>query len=399
MPEVRNISPAAGSILPQGSLISFDIIDPNSDLDTSSMEIKIDGSTAYSGAAESFYTPYTGVDSYAGPTIVDGYDGYHFVFDHIGLFGAITFVNVQASDSYGHSLNESWSYTSDVALNRMYYSDAYGVYKIDLADLVGESQFVSQLFLSTTTSPSIPTNRVSYMSGNQIGGYNYNLLVLSLFGGTTDADGYGVIVVTNETSLNTYADGYYCDQAQMNDDGTLYLLNKTLDRLEVYYGANKRSGTGRLPDFVYDGYSTPPLFNNGGNVGELLSLHIVSGESNTLDGGTRVYVGQSIGMTVIDAFDQQASPGYSAGQDSNGESTFYGISGSGATHENIGGTVPDVVDVNTDEQYQIIFVVTNDGLGEGGLTQIGMSGHRRIIFMNENSGFVPTNDIRTVTKK
>lgn len=276
-------------------------------------------------------------------------------------------------------------------LNRVYYSDDYGVYKIDIQNLVGESQFVATRFLSTSTLPSIPINKVVSLSGNYIDGYA--ILVLSM-----GPDGYGTNILLNEAFINTYADGYYCNRSHINNRGILYLINKTRNRIEVYYGANTRPGALRLPDYFYDGYSTPALFSNGGNIGEILSLHIVNDESTELDIGTRLYVGQSIGMTIIDTFDQESTPGYSAGLDSYGSSTTCGITGSGATYECIGGIVPKVTDVATDERYGIIFAVTNDGYGHGGLTQVKMSPIVKLFFMDKDSGFVPSNDIRKVSK-
>lgn len=310
-------------------------------------------------------------------------------------------------------------------LNRLYFSDEYGVYKIDLEDLVGEGlnsttspdEFAAHRFLSTITSPSLPSNLVSSINGNQIDGYNLLILSISnatgssieylwgafpwgqfIWGGFISGDGHGVMVVTNETEINPYADGYHCDKGQINNRGILYLINKTKNQIEAYYGSNIRSGVGRTPDYIYDGYSMPALFSNDGNVGDILSLHIVNNDSNKLSEGTRLYVGQSIGMTIIDAFDKESSTGYSAGLDSAGSSIFCGIVGSGATYENIGGIVPNVYDIATDEQYQVIFVVTNDGAAHGGLTQIGMSDNRKIIFMDEDSGLVPSNDIRKASK-
>jgi len=390
-PQITHIVPASGSIIPQGSNITFDIFDIENDLDPTTIRVTVDGSLAYSGAPGSFFTPYTGVDSYAGPIIVDGYDGYHIVLDNIGAFGSIVAVNVQAQDGYGSALNQSWGYTTSSGLNRLYYSDDYGVSKIDLIDLVGEGQFASRRFLTTTTAPAIPTNKVISISGNLLDGYA--LLVLSM-----GPDGYGVRIVTNESSINTYSDGYDCGRAQLSDKGILYLVNKTRNRIEAYYGAHLRPGAGRVPDYVYDGYSTPALFSNGGNTGTILTIHVVSDDSSELSSGARLYVGQSIGMTIIDTFDQEVTPGFSAGLDSYGVSTFCGIVGSGATFESVGGTVPNVTDVATDERYGIIFAVTNDGAAHGGLTQISMSANRMIVFMDENSGFVPSNDIRKVSK-
>lgn len=276
------------------------------------------------------------------------------------------------------------------ALNRMYYSDDYGVYKIDLEDLVGESQSQAIKFLSTTSTPALPDNGVSYINGNQIDGDNYLAITMK--------QAYGVKLLKNETTINPYADGYFCGEAQLNDRGILYLINKTLNRIEVYYGSHSRPGTGRTPDYIYDGYSTPSLFSNSGNTGDILTLHVVSNNSSNYSLGSRIYIGQSIGMTIIDTVDQESPDGYSANMDMTGTSISYGISGASSTYQNIGGTVPRVTDIATDEQHRIIFVVTNDGYGNGGLTQISMSTNRSIIFMNEDSGFVPSNDIRDVSK-
>lgn len=308
--------------------------------------------------------------------------------------------------------------TPITSINRLYYSDDYGVYKIDIEDLTGESQFVAERFLDKTTSPSIPTNYVDYISGTFIDGY-YNLvlsmsdiegdplLVPSIWDKVTwnnflwdiaqYGDGYGVRIVINEQEINTYADGYSCNKAQMTSDGTLYLINRTFNKIEVYYGANIRSGTDRQPDYIYDGYSTPSLFADGYDIGTINTIHVVDGQSNVLSGGTKIYVGQSIGMSVIDAYDS-STDGYGNGNDNLGTATYCGINGSGATHECIGGTIPNVTDIATDERYGIVFIVTNDGYGDGGLTQATISSYGKIIFMTEETELIPSNDIRKVSK-
>lgn len=412
---IVNINPVEGGTLLQDNYISFDVIDIYNSLKTNSLAIFVDGSKIYDGYSGIFSTPYISADSYADYICVDGYDGYHFVLDNVGLYKPTTKVRVIAQDSYGYLIDYNWTYSSSTYLNRLYYSDEYGVYKIDLEDLVGESQSVAERFLSTSTDPALPYNRVRYISGNQIDGYS--LLILSINAVNSSfhhdwgdkwgsfiwsslhiADGYGVKVVSQENSINSFSDGYFCDRAQINNRGVLYLINKTNNSVEVYYGANTRSGTGRTPDFVYDAYSNPPLFTQNGTTGDLLSLYVVNNGSDVLSNGTRLYVGQSIGMTIINAYDQEISSGYSANLESNGTSFSYGIAGSGATYEIIGGTVEEVVDISSHEESNILFVVTNDGLGHGGLTQILLSGNRQIAFMDEASGFTPSDDIRSVTK-
>jgi len=302
-------------------------------------------------------------------------------------------------------------------MNTLYYSDAYGIFKINIEDAVGESQTVSQRLFHTGSVPSIPDNRVTHLMSKHIDGYDFLIASMGLnalrgydtweeipwgvlpwglwyWGGL--AGGFGVEVIKDEIDINTYADGYLCEKASITDNGILYLINRTFNRIEAYYGADFRDGYLRSPDYIYDGYSTPPLFADGYDTGIIKTIHVVSGESEALTGGTRIYVGQSIGMTIIDAFDQEVSDGYSAGLDSSGTSTFCSIIGGGAPNECIGGSVKNISDISTDEENGIIFVATSDGYGNGGLTQISIGGNRAIIFMTEESGFIPSNEIRDI---
>jgi hypothetical protein len=182
----------------------------------------------------------------------------------------------------------------------------------------------------------------------------------------------------------------------MNDDGTLYLINKRTNQVEVFYGADMFSGYGRIPDFVYDAYSTPPIFP-----GEMLDLHIESGRSLATSGGTRFYVGTALGATRFDANDLELDgyDGYGAGLDSYGLVTSYGIVGSGADFEVIGGTIPRVSSISSDEDNLILSVVTNDGYGSGGVTQITLVGNVKVAFMTKAGGFLPSDDVRDIFGK
>jgi len=111
-----------------------------------------------------------------------------------------------------------------------------------------------------------------------------------------------------------------------------------------------------------------------------------------------LYIGTTLGFTRVDTYDAQTD-GYGDGMDGYGISNTYSIIGGGAMHEAIGGTIPRVGALASDEEKSIIFVATNDNLGNGGVTQITIDGNTRIIFMTRENGMLPSNDVRDIFGK
>jgi len=393
-PFVDNESPARNATgVSQSSLISFDVLDPEGEMGSDTINIYVEGNLAYGGGT--FISPYDGVSSYVSFTSQPGGDGYHVVIDKTSALDAIVPVRVIASDPTGGTLDDSWGFTTLFEnINVIYYSDGYGIKKIYIANIAGESQSQAVTILDY---PLIPSNNVISLSGNFISSNSYLVSCYDDYGGVIDAygmadDAYGVSVIRNEAGVTQYLDGYSTNDGAITDKGILYVINRNLNRIEVYYGAHFRSGS-RGPDFIYNTASSPSLFP-----GEILCMHVEDGNSVVLSGGARLFVGTSLGMTRIDTYDQQTVDGYSDGYDGYGLATTFGIIGSGAEYESIGGTIPRVTAVSSDE-LSTIFVVTNDGYGDGGLTQIAISGNRRLAFLTEATGFVPSNDIRDIFGK
>lgn len=271
-------------------------------------------------------------------------------------------------------------------LNKVYFSDGYGLKAVDISALVGESQSQATTLLSF---PTINYDRIQHIHGNLIDGYLW--LALSFDGYSSGSDGYGATVTRDETDgYENFADGYHVDKAQITDNGIMYLVNQTFNRVEVYYGINKRPGR-NIPDYIYNTTSTPAIFP-----GQILSLKIISEASLRYVNGTRIFVGTTEGMTRIEAYDRQTTDGYCDGYDGYGLSINYGIVGSGATYEVIGGTASPVVAIAFDEEKSIILVSTNNISNEGGLTQIALEGNLKILFMNEATGFLPSNNVRDI---
>jgi hypothetical protein len=347
----------------------------------------VDGVQAYNGS--NFIYPFNASGSSITTTIAGGYDGYHLNIESLFSYDNFVSVRVHADNALSEHIYEAWSFLIDTKINTVYFSDGYGAKKINMKDLVGECQSKVRTFLSTTSTPSIPSNRISSMHGNLIDGY---FCLAMSFDDVVYPEGYGVIVARNETNLNTFADGYSTYKGQITDDGKLYLINKDTNSIEVYYGVYFRSGL-RSPDFIYNQYSTPAIM-----AGDILTLHIVSNVSTRYRYGTRLYVGTSNGVTRIEAYDKD-SDGYCAGYDAYGVAITYSIPGGIGTHKVIGGTIPRVTSISSDEDKKLFMAVTQDGSGNGGVSQISLTTHKKVIYMTHEGGFLPSNDIRDIFGK
>lgn len=394
-PFIDNEDPARNATgVSQSALISFDVLDPEGEMGSDTLNVYVEGNLAYGGGV--FISPYDGASSYVSAISAPGGDGYHVVVDKTSALDAIVPVRATATDPTGGSVDDSWGFTTLFQdINVIYYSDGYGIKKIYISNIAGESQSQAVTILDY---PVIPSNDVSSLFGNFISNNSYLVACYDDYGGVVDAygmadDAYGVSVIRNEAGVTQYLDGYTTNDGSITDKGILYVVNRNLNRVEVYYGAHFRDDNDREPDFIYNATSSPALFP-----GEILCLHVEDAQSVRLSGGARLFVGTSLGMTRVDTYDQQTVDGYSDGYDGYGLATTFGIIGSGAQFESIGGTIPRVTAASTDE-LSTIFVVTNDGLGDGGLTQIAMSGYRRLAFLTQATGFIPSNDIRDVFGK
>jgi hypothetical protein len=352
-------------------MIRFDVADA---LNLNSINVFIDGSIIFDGT--SFISPFNGPSSLVS-TIVDGYS---FVIDKTSSYD--NFVSIRVKYNL---LDFVWSFLIGDSVNTLYFSDGYGAKKIDISELVGESQSAVKTFLDEDSIPSVH-NKISSIYGNMID----DVFCLSM---AYDHDAYGVFVIKNEVEKEIYSDGYDTFKAQITDDGKMYLINKDKNTIEVYYGVHNRSGM-RDPDFIYSNTSIPAIMP-----GEILTLHVVSGASTKYSGGTRLYVGTENGVTRIEAYDRQSSDGYSAGYDGNGISITYGLPGSGYRYEVLGGTIPRITSISSNEEKKVFFAVSQDGAGNGGITQVSLNSHRKIIYMTQAEGFLPSSDIRDIFGK
>jgi hypothetical protein len=398
-PYIDNIIPAPDAAnIDAYALIYFDILDTESNVTLDSVKIYIKDSLAYDGYYNTFYSPYNGINSTITPIV----DGYHVVIDSVEEFISIVSIYTFIQDKLLRESHYRWAFTIKNIVNTVYFCDGYGLKAIDINDIVGESQSVVRQVFSENTLPYIKNN-IRYLHGKRIDDISYLTLSMvpdiggAAWGGYNWGGGNwgltnapGVVIIANDVDPNYYLSGYNVSQAQLTTTGTMYAIDLTNNRISVFYGANTRDGYERLPDYTYDAYSTPAIVP-----GVISCLHIVSNVSTQYTNGTRMYVGTSLGMSRVETYDSHVD-GYSDGYDSYGVSFNYGIVGSGLTYESIGGTVPEVVAISSNEVENVAIVATNDGYDNGGLTYITLVGNRKVVFIDEETELIPSNDIRNI---
>lgn len=282
----------------------------------------------------------------------------------------------------GYGFNAITADTEDVYFGRNdgYEADAYGVRRLSFADLNKDSTLKVQNAFNIHTSPSILSNDVN-----------------DLFSVTNASDGLlavatdlGATLIKNSNVGVHYSSGYDIVSIQMGDGGEiLYLANNTLGRVEVFYDAHLDVSDCLVPDAYYSVTTSPEISNS------IINQIKVTNNTSIIDSGSNsIYVATNNGLTVIHT--DESVPGSSEG---GGISLTYGIEGSGATFEIIGGEVDRVVAVDINLQQSQFFVATDDPSHKGGVTTINIPTNTRFQFASDEQGTLASNDLRDLTFK
>lgn len=403
---LQNQIPASGAMgIDPLADIQVDIVSPGlPPLSLAGLEIYVEGALAFAGSEGPYYfhAPFIGPSSSVSVIA----DGFRILLDRTEAARS-EFIGVQVRSA--SRLVGTWSFrVGSASISDFYLADGYqdedgylnpepGIRRLHVRQLVGEWKpyasasdgYAMPVILSVAATPGWPSDIVRSLSSQTKDGYLFLVASTAL----------GTAVTRNETAdPRVHASG--CDTlgGYMTAEGTLYLVNMALNGgmggIEVYYGADRRPGT-RAPDFVYDSSTGTPeqvrLLD-----GIITALHVAEGSSTVLDGGSRLYVGCASGLTKIEAYDR-GTDGYCDGYDGYGRSYTYGIAGSPTDFPILGGTVPNVAAVESDETNGVVFVATNDGTETGGgLTQFSISRNVRLLFMTKESGHLPSNVIRGI---
>lgn len=305
-----------------------------------------------------------------------------FVLDGYG-FNAITtnsdFIYFGSNDGYQDVYFKD-GYTDGYGNTYGDGYDSYGVYKLSFNKLDGNSSnFVENAF-STTTTPSILSNHVNDLFAISSEGVEFVAV----------ATPEGATLVRNETLGINYSAGNDISSIHLDNTGdTLYLANNTLGRVEVYYGVSTDISDRTVPDFYYDIGTSPEISNSTIN-----QIKVTNNTSIIDSGSNTIYVATDYSLTKIET--DESAPGTS---ETGGISFTYGIEGSGAIYEVLGGDVNRVVAVDINLEHRQIFVATDDPSHGGGLTTINIDSNAQFSFASDKRGTLISNDIRDIVFK
>jgi hypothetical protein len=166
-----------------------------------------------------------------------------------------------------------------------------------------------------------------------------------------------------------------------SNNGTIYLANRTRNRIDVYYNILFDDAGRDTPDVFYaiadgytDGYALAGLTD-----GYFTDMVVTAGTSTVNSGSNSIFVGTSNGVFRIET--DESVP---ANTEVNGQLISYGNPGSGLDYEIIESTTNEVVaiDVNTDLNHLYVATRSPDPSDENTVTYIDLG-------QNERSGFIP----------
>jgi len=306
---------------------------------------------------------YWYVATSGGLDVIDKYDHNNvgFILDGYGITA------VTATDGYIY-------FGSDDG----YVADAYqtGVFKLWFDKLDGNSTaHVTDAFaLPTIQSPVIN----DLFRGTHA---NEDVLVVATDSGATTIIGEQVV---------QYCSGCDISSAHLDAGGTtLYIANNTRKSVDVFYNINLNSENNRDPDAYYSAMTSPEILD--GYISQIKVVNnssIMDADSNTL------YIATDVGLSRVDT--DESVPGASEG---GGIGFSYGIDGSGAIFEELGGQTNNVVAVDVNTQTLQLFVLTNDAAGQGGLTIINIPSNKQFSYRSHELDTLISRDLRDLTFK
>jgi len=347
----------------------FEIFSDGYKVDISTLNFSIDGNAAIiSNVVQE--PDYFGTVT----TIVDGYH-YRGEIDPRYLLSGNTAHSAYISAREPISGNLGvLSYTFQTADDNfnpktLYIGDSNGVKSIQV------SEFDSN---STASVNTVFDGYHVYHIDNGILNYIHRLVV-----STRD---HGAIFYSTNYAWPTlfYSVGDEIIRAAITDqnNGTIYLANRTRGRIDVYYDILADDEGRTQPDVFYsigdgydDGYALAGLFD-----GYFTDMVVTKGTSTINAGSNSIFVGTSNGVFRIET--DESVPGNT---EINGELVSYGIAGGPHEYRVIEGTTNEVVaiDVNTTTNHLYVATRSPDTNDENTVTYIDLATNKRTSFIPE----------------
>lgn len=261
----------------------------------------------------------------------------------------------------------------------LYIGDANGVKSIEVSNLSGHS--------STNINTLIDGYYV-YSIENAVLNYVNRLIV-----GTRDA---GAIFYSTNYAWPTlfYSVGDEIVRAAITDqnNGTIYLANRSRNRIDVYYNI-LADDEGRVqPDAFYslsygsdgylaapDGYLTDIMVLAGIFDGYFTDMVVTKGTSTVSEGSNSIFIGTSSGVFRIET--DESNPGSS---EMNGSIVSYTNTEGSGEYKILESTTNEIVaiDVNTETNHLYVATRSPDPNDANSITYIDLA-------TNERSGFIP----------
>jgi hypothetical protein len=100
--------PNSATLVPKDKVLSFDITDLESGIDVNTFNVEVEGATAYTGATDTFSSPYNGGSSLRSAIT----DGFNLAIDKTTDYDSYKLINVRvlADDIIGNSLDTTYSF-------------------------------------------------------------------------------------------------------------------------------------------------------------------------------------------------------------------------------------------------------------------------------------------------
>lgn len=202
----------------------------------------------------------------------------------------------------------------------------------------------------------------------------------------TDA---GASIIFGTKILNC-SNGNVIGSIFVDDGGTkVYVVNNTAGQIEVYYDIDIAPSGTIYAGTIYNTTTSPRVSSDIiKQIKVTYNTSEIDGESNT------IYIATSNFVTKIET--DESIPGAS---ESNGVSYTYGIYGSGASYEILGGQTNEVIAIDINIKQLQVFVLTNNSEGEGGLTIINLPSNARFSYSCYENGTLISTRLRDVVAK
>lgn len=323
-PRFSMILPATSSNVAVDTNISFSVLTDGYKVDINTLNVYVDGNAAILNKV--FQSPdYTGTVT----TISDGYN-YTVTIDPRFLLepNVAHNINISAKDLLSQTNTGTLSFGFNTGAAPANEPTVY----------IGSSNGVKLITTDNIDGYSLASSYVDGYYVNHI--YAKTLKYINRLAISTSSS--GTIVKTTNYAMNPmhYSNGHEILKTIIaeNNNGTLYLLNTTHNRIDVYYGILYDNSGRNTPDGYYtvDGYITDLVITE--------NTSILDERSNSL------FIATDNGVYRIET-DETSNP-------KTYQLYSYGINGSGKTYDIIEGTTNYVVAVDVNPRLNMMYVAT-----------------------------------------